>query len=221
MKCSSTMNNSLCMERTFRGIYTRRLLRALSRIDGPSRDKEEELTIVKRMRRIKAAADLSLALTAQGTAWSRAQTAKSILQLKRDKHLVKEIVGSKRFNGMVRIKRLNAYYYKHRLLSYHGLAGRMIKYMGAPLILSRNSINRSIHRKNPVKFPFRSCAYSVPNESVLNRRKLRQLRSVIPGGESMNDSACLLKEAADYIFSLRTQVQVMHSLAYQTATQPL
>jgi len=208
------MSISQFMTSAFRGIYRRRLLWALRKIDGPGRDKKEEMNLVKRTRRIKLAADLCLALTSHGTAWSQALIKKHISQLKRDKRLVKEIMGKKRFIDVIREKR-NPYYSQHQLMfmqneGSNGLTGRMKKYMKAPMIMSRNIIHRIIHRMNTVNIPVRPSAYRL----ALNE-KMRQLKKLIPGGESMNGS-CLLRETADYIVSLRTQVQVMHSLTYHS-----
>lgn len=180
---------------------------ALSRIGGLSRHKVKgELSLVKRMRRIKIAADLSLALTSDGTAWGRAVITKYISQMQLgDRCLVEGIMGKKIFNDMMRMKK---HAYNH---SKPVLAGRMKKYLKAPMIMSRGIIRRSIHFKNGVNNPVRP-------KFALNDRT-RQLQRLIPGGELMNGS-CLLREAADYIVSLRTQVQVMHSLAYHS-TQTL
>lgn len=204
------MSISKFMTSAFRGIYRRRLLSALRKIDGLGKDKKAELNLLKRSRRIKLAADLSLALTSHGTAWSQALIKNHMSQSKRDKRLVKEIMGNKRFNEVIRIKR-NAYYSQHPLMlmqheGSHGLTGRMKKYMKVHMRMSRNII----HRKNPVK----PSAYKLELDE-----KTRQLKKLIPGGESMN-SSCLLREAADYIASLKTQVQVMHSLTY-CSKQPL
>lgn len=212
------MNISECMTSAFRGIYTRRLLGALRRVGGLSRRKKEELTLVKRMRRIKIAAELSLALISNGTAWGRALITKYTSQQKRDRCLVKGIMGKKRFNDVMRMKR-DAYHSRDRLMFIrhegpHGLACRMKKYMKAQMPISRAIIRRSIHRKNAVNIPVRPC-----ENKLASNDRTRQLQRLIPGGESMN-SSCLLREAADYIVSLRAQVQVMHCLAYHS-TQSL
>lgn len=209
------------MSSVFRRVYTSKLLRALCIIDGLSRYKEEQLTTVKRLRRIKLAADLSLALTSNATVWSHALLTNYISQQKTDKRLVKEIVGNKRFNDLMRVKISHAYYSKHQLLCSHGLASRRKKYIYTPRILSRNIIHRSIHRKNSVYNSVGSCPRKVALKSIVNERKLLELKRVIPGGESMKSSSCFLRDAADYIVSLRTQVQVMHSLVYHSSTQPL
>ncbi|KAK8559169.1 hypothetical protein V6N12_042451 [Hibiscus sabdariffa] len=46
----------------------------------------------------------------------------------------------------------------------------------------------------------------------LVRKRRQVLRSLIPGGEFMNE-ICLIEETLDYITSLRVQVDVMRSLA--------
>lgn len=203
------MNMSECKTSAFRGLYTRRLLGALRRISGLSKHKED-LTLV---RRIKIAADLSLALTSNRTAWGRALVIKYISQLKRDRCLVKGIMGKKRFNDVMRMQR-HADNSKNRHEGPLGLVHRMKRYMKAPIPMSRFIVRRSIHRKNSVNIPVRVSAYKL----ALNDRT-RQLQRLIPGGESMS-SSCLLTEAADYIVSLRAQVQVMHCLAYHS-TQAL
>lgn len=201
------MSISGFMTSAFGGIYRRRLLSALRKIDGLGKDKKGKLNLLKRTRKIKLAADLSLALTSHGTAWSQALIKNHISQSKRDKRLVREIMGKKRFNDLTRIKR-NAYMFMQHEGS-HGLTDRMKKYMkAAPMIMSRNIIHRIIHRNNAVNIPVETSAYKL----ALNE-KTRQLKKLIPGGESMN-SSCLLREAADYIASLKTQVQVMNSLIY-------
>jgi hypothetical protein len=85
--------------------------------------------------------------------------------LKRDKRLVKEIMGKKRLYDVIKIER-NAYYSQHQLMFMqqersHGLTGRMKKYMKAPMIMNRNTIHKIIHRKNAVNIPVRPSAYKL------------------------------------------------------------
>ncbi|MBA0797203.1 hypothetical protein Gohar_007918 [Gossypium harknessii] len=50
----------------------------------------------------------------------------------------------------------------------------------------------------------------------LVRKRTQILKSLIPGGEFMNE-VCLIEETLDYITSLRVQVDVMRSLASASA----
>lgn len=66
----------------------------------------------------------------------------------------------------------NAYYSQHQLKfkqheGFHGLTGRMKKYMKAPMIMSRSIIQRIIHRKKAVNnIPVMPSAYKI----ALNER---------------------------------------------------
>ncbi|KAE8698341.1 hypothetical protein F3Y22_tig00110597pilonHSYRG00005 [Hibiscus syriacus] len=70
----------------------------------------------------------------------------------------------------------------------------------------------------------RKCVAAAPGKAVtssiakhLVRKRTQVLKSLIPGGEFMNE-ICLIEETLDYIASLRVQVDVMRSLASASVT---
>lgn len=166
---------------SFRQKYMARLLRALSSTDKIRNNKE--LSLLKRRKRIKLVADISLALTSNGSLWSHALISK-LSKINKDKTLLHRIIGRRE------MKKSNMKKVRRR----------------AMMKRRKETCQMKVMKPNP---------YQIARSMVSQRTKL--LKRLIPGGEAM-DSCCLLKEAADYIISLRTQVEVMQSLA-NNATQ--
>eukprot|EP01018_Ginkgo_biloba_P007228 Gb_41382 [translate_table: standard] len=191
---------------SFRQLYLRRLLRALRSVHKTT---VENLSFMKRRRRIKLAADISLALTSNGTVWSHALMT-NISKLNKDKSLLRDIVGKKKFHNML-LKRNNSENSPQFMVlqTTHDQLACMQKQAGRKRVLRRYM--KGFCNKNGIdNLRKRIPSYKLARNLIQKRTK--QLKSLIPGGNSM-DSYCLLREAADYIISLKTQVDVMQSLA--------
>ncbi|XP_022965992.1 transcription factor IBH1-like 1 [Cucurbita maxima] len=74
-----------------------------------------------------------------------------------------------------------------------------------------HKIGRKLARRHTHSSRSRSVARSVAKRLVQKRTKV--LRSLVPGGEFMEDEALLIDEALDYISFLRVQVDGMRFLA--------
>lgn len=168
----------------------RRLLWALRSMARTSAMKG--VSLAKRRRRIKLAADISLALTCNGTLWSHALIAR-ISKIDKHRSLLHSIISRRKLRDMIMEQNKRTQKQKPSLSGSR--RAMKLRYMKTPRRCNMAS------------------SYEVARSLVSQRTK--QLKSLIPGGESM-DNLSLLKEAADYIVSLRTQVEVMKSLAHHS-----
>ncbi|GLJ28865.1 hypothetical protein SUGI_0568940 [Cryptomeria japonica] len=193
---------------SFRQKYMARLLGALSSIDRISNKKE--LSLLKRRKRIKLAADISLALTSNGSLWSHALISK-ISKLNKDKSLLQRIIGKRTVRNMKNTQFCSGTHMQKLMAGRRRAMKRsFMKRRNMNMIKAMADIKTcpmEVRRPSP---------YQLARSLVSQRTKL--LKRLIPGGESM-DSCCLLREAADYIISLRTQVEVMQSLANNGSLQ--
>ncbi|KAE8691332.1 hypothetical protein F3Y22_tig00110890pilonHSYRG00898 [Hibiscus syriacus] len=69
-----------------------------------------------------------------------------------------------------------------------------------------------VKRSRGIRRRRRKCVATSSITKHLARKRTQVLKSLIPGGEFMNE-ICLIEETLDYISSLRVQVDVMRSLA--------
>ncbi|KAK9032540.1 hypothetical protein V6N11_056800 [Hibiscus sabdariffa] len=152
---------------------------------------KKKLSILERKRAIKLSADVAMASLRNGTTcWSRALIAKAANQGNDDEeHLVEQIVKKAPIRTVACNKRM----------------------MRSKKILKRS---RGVRR--------RKCTAQATRPSSIAQRLVRKrtriLKSLIPGGEFMNE-ASLIEETLDYILSLRAQVDVMRSLAIASENQ--
>lgn len=138
-----------------------------------------------RIRAVKAAADLSMAMTSRGrTAWSRAILGKYIIRLKRS-GCPRRVVKSR---GNLRGIRRSA-------------SGKSTPCKRTDLCkkLARQLLRNSRHR-------------GLEGTGGTFDSRIQTLRLLIPGSNGL-DTAAFLKEAADYIRALKMQVQAMQALA--------
>lgn len=175
--------------RSLREVYLWRLIRALNSL---------EINSLRATRDIRVAADVSLALTApKGSIWSHALLA-NISKHEKNRDILHKIAGKKKYMRAAR--------QRNHDLPYMCL--------GSVLPKSRESVvqrSRLIRRsRTPRKNASHISPSRVARKIVQKRTKI--LQSLVPGGRSM-DISCLLKETADYIISLKAQVQVMQFLA--------
>ena len=153
---------------------------------------KKNMNILERKKAIKLSADVAIASARNGTTcWSRALIANASKD-GNDKHLVEQILGPE----------------SERLIAKKVSTGALVcnKRIRSKKILKRScGIRRT-----------RKCAPQVDLASSiakwLVRKRTQVLKSLIPGGEFMNE-VCLIEETLDYIISLRAQVDVMRSLA--------
>lgn len=176
--------------RSLREVYLWRLLRALNSL---------EINSLRVTRDIRLAADVSLALTApKGSIWSHALLA-NISKHEKNRDILQKIAGKSKYMIITRALQRND-------LQYMCLGSVFPKSRESILQRSR-LVRRSIpHRKNASHI-----SPSMVARKIVQKRT-RILQSLVPGGSSM-DISCLLKETADYIISLKAQVQVMQFLA--------
>eukprot|EP01018_Ginkgo_biloba_P037562 Gb_08773 [translate_table: standard] len=135
------------------------------------------LRLAKRRRAIKLAADISLAFTANRAAWSHALL-NNISGIQKNKSLLYKIVGHKRL-----MRRLTVGRARHN-----------------SSLLFKPGPGLWACRKRYVR---KRCALA---EKPPANKRTEKLRSLIPGGRSM-DTSSLLRETADYIAHLKTQVE--------------
>ncbi|PIA46098.1 hypothetical protein AQUCO_01600397v1 [Aquilegia coerulea] len=150
-----------------------------------------DMNILERKKAIKLSADVAMASARDGkTYWSRSLIAKAS---KQDdcisKNLVKNILG----NEYERLTKLPS-----SILCSKRIRSKKIV---------RRSCNMRRIRKHAQK---RVLASSIAKRMVKKRTQV--LKTLVPGGESMDDEFCLLEETIDYLLSLQAQVDVMHKL---------
>ncbi|XP_057859818.1 transcription factor IBH1 [Cryptomeria japonica] len=179
----------------FRELFLNRLVGALNGLQKPSCRKEgEEADVPGSSHNIKLAADVSLALTANHSVWSRALLSKISFDAK-NRHVLMKILKPKKFQAIM------AQATRYQLKQAHVLNKRTSNGLSG----SRQSL--ALYKSFCSK---RLEPGSSSNTRLLHRRT-RELQNLVPGGKSMKIS-CLLGETADYIDSLTTQVQVLQSL---------
>ncbi|XP_022751633.1 transcription factor IBH1-like 1 [Durio zibethinus] len=152
---------------------------------------KKNMSILERKKAIKLSADVAMASARNGkTCWSRAIIANASKHGS-DKHLVEKILGPE----------------SERLIAKKVSTGALCNNR----IRSKKILKRSWGIRRT-----RKCAPQVALASFiakwLVRKRTKVLKSLIPGGEFMNE-VCLIEETLDYIISLRAQVDVMRTLA--------
>lgn len=151
--------------------------------------KENNMGVVERKKAIKLSADLAMASTRNATtSWSRALIAKASIDNKTGS-LAKRILDSSQTTATT----------TNSMIIRNNFNTKKI------VIMSRKIRNNSKKLYAP-----RVRAKSMAKRLVKKRTQI--LKGLVPGGEYM-DEYSLIKEALDYIVSLRAQVDVMHHLA--------
>ncbi|XVE63443.1 hypothetical protein DITRI_Ditri07aG0021200 [Diplodiscus trichospermus] len=154
---------------------------------------KKNMSILERKKAIKLSADVAMASARNGTTcWSRALIANAS-KYGSDKHLVEQILGPE----------------SERLTAKNVYTGALVcnKRMRSKKILKRSYGIRRTRKYAP-----RAAPASSNIAKWLVRKRTKVLKSLIPGGEFMNEF-CLIEETLDYVISLRAQVDVMRSLA--------
>ncbi|KAK6248147.1 hypothetical protein QUC31_019712 [Theobroma cacao] len=158
---------------------------------------KKSMSVLDRKKAIKLSADIAMASARKGTTcWSRALIA-SASKDGSDKHLVEQILGPE----------------SERLIL-------MKKFSTGALVCSKRIRSKKILKRSCGIRRTRKCAPQAALASSIAKRLVRKrtqvLKSLIPGGEFMNEVS-LIEETLDYIISLRAQVDVMRSLAIASA----
>ncbi|GLJ12991.1 hypothetical protein SUGI_0202440 [Cryptomeria japonica] len=197
---------------SFRDLYLKRLVGALDALKKPTNSNPDcEEKVGGSSRNIKLAADVSLALTANRPAWSRALLNR-ISNDEKNRPALRKILGSKKFQAVIeenaRYKSRLKLHSKPKKIHIH--KHKTSHGSKASHVLSLYRIFRS-KRVDPA---------TSSQESSFNKRR-RKLQRLVPGGNLMGTS-CLIRETEDYIKSLTAQVDVLQSLVnYVDSSQNL
>ncbi|KAK8656828.1 hypothetical protein V6N13_098763 [Hibiscus sabdariffa] len=161
-------------------------------IKGLQRCSFPKKSILERKKAIKLSADIAMASARNGTTcWSRALISSAAKDGSDNNHLVKQILGPESDRPAV----------ENKVPTRQASVCKMI--------LKRSC---RIRRRGRRKCGAGAAAAPSSIAKHLVRKRRQVLRSLIPGGEFMNE-ICLIEETLDYITSLRVQVDVMRSLA--------
>lgn len=157
---------------------------------------KKKMNVLERKKKIKLCADIALASAKNATtSWSNAL----ISDAKKDdenKILVNNLLGPE--------SRFKPQKTSRQMITYH-------KRVRSQKILKRSrSVGQRMKKMGP---PKSNLAIFVAKRLVKKRTQV--LKKLVPGGESM-DEVSLIKEALDYILSLKVQVDVMRSVANAT-----
>ena len=144
---------------------------------------KKNMSILERNKAIKLSADVAMASARNGTTcWSRALIANACKDGSDDKHLVEQILGPE----------------SERLI--------MKKVPGGSLICNKRIRSKKILKRSCGIRRTRKCAPQAPLATSIAKRLVRKrtqvLKSLIPGGEFMNEVS-LIEETLDYIRSLQ------------------
>ncbi|GLJ12996.1 hypothetical protein SUGI_0202830 [Cryptomeria japonica] len=176
-------------------LYLSRHIPALKNLQKPtSSSKGDESDNPCSSHNVKLAADVSLALTANRSAWGSAL----LNRISRDENnrpALRKILEPKKFRAIMAKKAI--YKSRYRLRSRRKLA-HMKRHKNSSHCLYRYFCSA------------RFDLVTSSNARALNGRT-RELQKLVPGGKSMGTS-CFLRETADYISRLKTQVEVLQSL---------
>ncbi|XP_039045179.1 transcription factor IBH1-like 1 [Hibiscus syriacus] len=149
---------------------------------------EKNMSILERKKAIKLSADIAMASARNGTTcWSRSLISNASNDGS-DSYLVEQILGSDSDRPAVENK-----------------APTKRASVCKKIVKRSYRIRRRRRRKYVASTPSSIAKHLV-------RKRTQVLKSLIPGGEFMNE-ICLIEETLDYITSLRVQVDVMRSLA--------
>ncbi|XP_022756528.1 transcription factor IBH1-like 1 [Durio zibethinus] len=154
---------------------------------------KRNMSILERTKAIKLSADVAMASARNSTTcWSRALIANASKDGSDGKHLVEQILGLE----------------SERLMMKKASTGALVC---NKRIRSKKILKRSCRIPRTRKcVPQVALATSIAKRMV--RKRTQVLKSLIPGGEFMNEVS-LIEETLDYIISLRVQVDVMRGLA--------
>lgn len=150
----------------------------------------KSMSLQERKGAIKLSSNVAMASSRRGSKWSRAL----INQLSMEpssKLMVKSILGDEQRKMLAKPANTNNGFVKNSKMSTKSCM---------------------VHSGKPRKSLMLRTASALTMAKNLQEKRMKLLKCAVPGGESM-DELCLLEETADYIFSLRAQIDVMRHLA--------
>ncbi|KAK4257614.1 hypothetical protein QN277_007178 [Acacia crassicarpa] len=152
--------------------------------------KNNNMSFLERKKAIKLSADLAMASTrTPATRWSRAVIAQAASSQDDgyNKILINHIVGSSPKGKIFSTTSPSSsgLCRSRRILKRRHMVRRVVKKIVSPMVMAKRLV----------------------------KKRTRILKSLLPGGESMEDDVVLIEEALDYIQSLKAQVEVMRCLA--------
>ncbi|OMO79951.1 hypothetical protein COLO4_24287 [Corchorus olitorius] len=187
-------------------VFLKKWIMGLQRFSSSNKN----MSVLERKTAIKLSADIAMASARNGnTFWSRALIANYASKDGSHKHLVEQILMGPESDDEKQISLKNKF--STRAIS-------MCKRMRSKKILKR-SCRRLFRRRT--RSSSSKCATSTSIAKRLVKKRTQVLKTLIPGGEFMNDEVALIEEALDYIVSLRAQVDVMRSLATASSELPI
>lgn len=149
---------------------------------------EPATSVSTRSRTVKFAADLSLAMTSRGrTAWSRAIIGKHHFWLRKSRCVLRGVKSRGNFGSVSR-----SAFARSRPCKKTGVCKKLARQL-------LRTVSKTGH----------NCKEEA-GDTVFSR--LQTLRMLVPGSQDL-DTPSFLKDAADYIVSLKMQVQAMQALA--------
>ena len=161
----------------------------------------KNMGVLERKNAIKLSADLAMAFTKKGrTSWSRAVIAEA----------------SKNNQGNTKYCKILS----QRLMIIKKASNLSPNDKNMRSFRSRKVMKRSyrsrVLRKNSTFSPHNKVLPSSLLAKRLVQKRTQVLKRLVPGGDQCLDEASLIKEALDYILSLRAQVDVMRCIAKAT-----
>ncbi|XP_075098244.1 transcription factor IBH1-like 1 [Nicotiana tabacum] len=159
---------------------------------------KKEMSIMERKKAIKLSADVAMASTrnSKTTYWSHALIANAS-EDDNNKFIVTHILGD---DDSERIKKA----------SIMRLAMSQKSFRSKKILKKSCSISRKTKQMSP-RIGLARCM-----ARRLVKKRTQVLKTLVPGGEYMDNDMFLIKETLDYILSLRVQVDVMRHLANAT-----
>ncbi|KAM0989351.1 hypothetical protein ACFX11_013344 [Malus domestica] len=190
--------SSCCIKREF----LKKWIKGLQVSNSSSTFSKKKMTNLDRKKAIKLSADIAMASTRNGTtSWSRAVIANATDKNDGNNRIVVErILGGAAAAAAAGCPRCHPEHCEIKK------ASRSVSSVVHKKILKKS---RRVRSTNVLR---RKRAKTHPITKRLVRKKTQVLKSLVPGGQSM-DELSLIEETLDYIVSLRAQVEVMRCLA--------
>ncbi|KAL8236907.1 hypothetical protein R6Q59_017988 [Mikania micrantha] len=163
---------------------------------------KKKMDVMERKKKIKLSADIAMASAKKtATSWSNALISEAKNSKQYDTILVSRLLGSE---SQSKMHEKNA----SRIISVHKRV-QCKKILKRSCNIGKKMKNQKNMKKKNMKISRSNLATILAKRLVKKRTKV--LKRLVPGGESMNE-LCLIKEAMDYMLSLKVQVDVMRSV---------
>ncbi|MFS7935706.1 putative transcription factor bHLH family [Helianthus anomalus] len=159
---------------------------------------KNKMDLMERKKKIKLSADIAMASANKtATSWSNALISEA-KKNKQDTILVSQLLGSK---SPLKLQKST-----NMIISIH-------KRVQCKKILKRSCFNagKRMMKKKKKNLGISRSNFATTIAKRLVKKRTKVLKRLVPGGESM-DEVSLIKEAMDYILSLKVQVDVMRSV---------